>query len=59
MKSKRVVSDKGSVVSKICPFDSLPCSHVESCDDVVAILFGEVPRFACSRSGGFFSFLIL
>lgn len=46
-----VVGVKGSVGTQICPFDHLPCSHVESCDDVVAVLFGEVPSFVCSRSG--------
>lgn len=46
-----IVPVKRFVSVSVCPFDSLPCSHVESCDDVVALLFGEVPRFACSRSG--------
>ena len=54
VKSKRVVSDKELVVRNFCPFDGIPCSHVESCDDVVAVLFGEVPSFSCSRARGLF-----
>lgn len=35
---------------EFCHFDGFPCSHVESCDDVAAVLFGEVPKFVCSRA---------
>jgi hypothetical protein len=26
----------------ICPFDGLPCDDVDSCDDVLELLFGAV-----------------
>jgi len=34
----------------LCPFDGLPCEFVESCDDVIALLFGLVLPFNCSRA---------
>lgn len=42
-----------SVSVCICPFDSLPCRSeewFENCDDVVALLFGEVLPCVCSRA---------
>lgn len=33
-----------------CPFDGLPCEHVSSCDDVMALTFGLVLPFKCSRA---------
>lgn len=34
----------------LCPFDDLPCSHVDSCDEVVALAFGSIPPCRCSRA---------
>ena len=34
----------------ICPFDGLPCEYVSSCDDVMALTFGLVLPFKCSRA---------
>lgn len=32
---------------KLCPFDNLPCDHVDSCDAVLSLEFG----FDCVESG--------
>jgi hypothetical protein len=34
----------------LCDFDGLPCLHVESCDDVMALRIGLVSVFVCSRA---------
>jgi len=34
----------------LCPFDGLPCEHVDYCDDVVALVFGLVLPCECSRA---------
>jgi len=34
----------------VCPFDGLPCEFVGSCDDVIDFVFGEVPKYRCSRA---------
>jgi len=34
----------------ICPFDKNPCHYVESCDDVLALRWGLVIPFHCSRA---------
>jgi hypothetical protein len=28
------------LVKDVCPFDGLPCDYVDSCDDVLELLFG-------------------
>jgi len=34
----------------LCPFDGLPCPHVDSCDAVLTLAFGVGSDFACSRA---------
>lgn len=33
-----------------CPFDGLPCEHVDSCDDALALNLGLVLPCSCSRA---------
>jgi len=34
---------------ELCPFDSLPCEFVKSCDEVLALCFGFLLPMECSR----------
>jgi hypothetical protein len=36
-------------MAKVCPFDKLSCDFVDSCDDVLSLVFGLVPPCKCSR----------
>lgn len=38
------------VLVKFCPFDSLPCEHVDSCDDALALKFNLLLPLKCSRA---------
>ena len=35
------------VKNDVCPFDGLPCDHVDDCDDVLELRFG----IDCSEDG--------
>ena len=41
------VSQK-DIFDGICPFTNFPCKHVDSCDDVLALLIGELLPHDCS-----------
>jgi len=33
-----------------CPFDDLPCDHVDSCDDAMALQYRLTPPMVCPRA---------
>lgn len=34
----------------ICPFDELPCEHIDSCDDAMALYFGLLLPHNCTHA---------
>jgi len=36
-------------MGEICPLTNLPCDHVGSCDELMALQFGSVPPMVCSK----------
>lgn len=40
----------GRVSTTVCPFDGLPCEIVLSCDEILFVLHGFPPEWACSRA---------